>query len=210
VNPAEAIAAALPTPFRDSGAEGESSGLVRFLLGSCFALASVSSVVAADEGEVRWRVSDTANSALLVIADSDATDNFGSQLFECKKGSGTATAEGDASEDLRSAMAELILHDHEPGVHLTPDEPSAQTLDLAYNSFSGWRYRFELPVTGPAFEQLKRTGLFQFKVADAVVRRIQGWPGERRQVPGYLQAVSQVRTSNSDCPRFRGWGVTCR
>jgi hypothetical protein len=166
---AEEIAPALSVPLRESGAEDDGSGFVRFLLGSCLALASISSVVAADEGEVRWRVSDTADSALLVIADSDATDNLGSPLFECKKGSGTATVEGDASEDLRSTMAELILHDQEPGVHLTPDEPSAQILDLAY-SFSGWRYRFQLSVTGPAFEQLKRTGLFQFKVADAIVR----------------------------------------
>jgi hypothetical protein len=170
VSLAEDITPALFVPLRESGAEGESSGFVRFLLGSCFALASISSVVAAEEGEVRWRVSDTADSALLVIADSDATDNLGSPLFECKKGSGAATAEGDASEDLRSTMAELILHDQEPGVHLTPDEPNTQILDLAYNSFSGWRYRFELFVTGPAFEQLKRTGLFQFKVADAIIR----------------------------------------
>ena len=37
------------------------------------------------EGEVQWRVSDQGDSALLVTADSEATDNFGQLLFHCKK-----------------------------------------------------------------------------------------------------------------------------
>lgn len=125
--------------------------------------------VRAQEGEVRWRVSDQDDSALLVKADSDATDNFGSPLFQCKKGSGIAVAEGDTSDDLRTTIAAMILHDQYPTIAMVPDDSSAMGVE-AFTGMAGWRYRFQLAVTGPAFEQLERTGIFQFKLGDSSVR----------------------------------------
>jgi hypothetical protein len=121
------------------------------------------------EGEVRWRVSDQEDMALLVIADSDATDNFGSPLFQCKKASGIATAEGDMSGDLRRTVAELMLQDREPAVNVMPDDTSAGSVEV-FTGMTGWRYRIRLSVTGTAFEQLKRTGAFQFKIDETFVR----------------------------------------
>jgi hypothetical protein len=124
----------------------------------------------AGEGELRWRVFDQDDSALLAIADSEATDNFDSPLFQCRKTSGIAIAEGNTSEELRSTIAALILHDRVPAPSLVPDDSSAQVVEVFYSEMTGWRYRFPLSVTGPAFEQLKRTGAFQFKLNDTVVR----------------------------------------
>jgi len=125
--------------------------------------------VRAEEGEVRWRVSDPDDTALLVTADSDATDNFGSPLFHCKKGSGIVVAEGDTSDDLRTTIAEMMLHDKDPAIVMVPDDSSAMGVE-AFTGMTGWRYRFQLSATGPAFEQLERTGIFQFELGDSPVR----------------------------------------
>jgi len=122
----------------------------------------------AAEGDVQWRVSDQGDSALLVTADSEATDNFGPLLFDCKKGSGNATAEGDMNDDLRTTVATLILHDEEPAVTMMPDDPSTLGVEF-FTGMTGWRYRFQLAVTGPAFEQFGRTGSFRFKLGDSSV-----------------------------------------
>jgi hypothetical protein len=123
----------------------------------------------AAEGDVQWRVSEQDDSALLVTADSEATDNFGPLLFHCKKGSGNATAEGDMSDDLRTTVATMILHDEEPAVTMVPDDDLSTLGVEFFTGMTGWRYRFQLAVTGPAFEQFERTGSFRFKLGDSSV-----------------------------------------
>jgi hypothetical protein len=103
------------------------------------------------EDELRWRVFDQNEIALLAIADSDATDHLGSPLFECKKAVGIATVEGDTDDDLRGAVATFILHDQEPAVALSPDDPSADGIEVFFSYLTGWRYRFQLSNGGPAF-----------------------------------------------------------
>ena len=141
---------------------------LKFLPVVCAFLAFGSSHSEADE--LRWRFFDQGDPALLAIAASDATDNFGSPLFQCRKRSGMATAEGATSDELRRALAALILHDQVPAPNLVPDDSSAQVAEVFYSEMTGWRYRFQLSVTGPAFEQLKRTGAFQFKLDGTVVQ----------------------------------------
>jgi hypothetical protein len=120
------------------------------------------------EGDVQWRVSDQGDSVLLVTADSEATDNFGPLLFHCRKGSGNTTAEGDMSEDLRSTIAAMLLRDSEPNIVMEPEDSSALGGEF-FTGMTGWRYRFQLSVTGPAFEQFERTGMFRFKLGDSSV-----------------------------------------
>ena len=120
------------------------------------------------EGDVQWRVSDQGDSALLVTADSEATDNFGPLLFHCRKSSGNATAEGDMSDGLRSTVAAMMLRDEEPNVATVPEDSSAMGVEF-FTGMAGWRYRFQLSVTGPAFEQFERTGMFRFKLGDSSV-----------------------------------------
>ena len=120
------------------------------------------------EGDVQWRMSDDGDEALLVTADSEATDNFGPLLFHCKKSSGMAIAEGDMSDDLRATIAAMILHDDEPSVTMMPDDSSAFGVE-AFTGMTGWHYRFRLSVTGPAFEQFVRAGGFQFRIGDSLV-----------------------------------------
>jgi len=134
------------------------------------ALAAVAfgSAANAAEGDVRWRVSDQDDSALLVTADSEATDNLGPLLFNCKKGSGIATVEGDMSEELRKAIAAIMLRDEEPNLVMSPEDSSALFAEF-FTGMAGWRYRFQLSVTGPAFEQFERTGSFRFKLGESPV-----------------------------------------
>ena len=120
------------------------------------------------EGDVQWRVSDQGDSVLLVTAVSEATDHFGPLLFHCRKGSGNATAEGDMGEALRSAVAAMMLDDREPNIAMEPEDSSALGGEF-FTGMTGWRYRFQLSVTGPAFEQFERTGNFRFKLGDITV-----------------------------------------
>jgi hypothetical protein len=124
----------------------------------------------AAEGDVQWRVFDQDDNALLVTADSEATDNLGPLLFHCKKGSGSVTAEGDMSEDLRNTVAALMLYDEEPSIVMAPEDSSAFGGEF-FTGMNGWRYRFQLSVTGPAFVQFVRTGSFRFKLGDSSVSR---------------------------------------
>ena len=124
----------------------------------------------AGDDEVRWRVIEDGDNALLVIAADDATDNIGSPSFECKKALGYATARGDVNDGVRRAMGSIILNDEEPGIAMVPEDNTVSTVDVDFSYVSGWRYRFVLSVTGPAFDELKRTGTFEFKVADAVLK----------------------------------------
>jgi hypothetical protein len=135
-------------------------------LAACVMLSSAAAHAA--EGDVQWRVSEIGDEALLVSADSEATDNFGPLLFHCRKGSGRATTEGDMSEDLRTTIATLILHDEEPAVTMDPADPSAMGVE-AFTGMTGWHYRFSLDVAGPAFQEFGRTGRFHFKIGDSAV-----------------------------------------
>jgi hypothetical protein len=168
----------LPPPLRGMVGEGGSSeslwprparkSVHRFLIAL---IVAAHGTVHAQEGEVRWRVFDQVDTVLLVIADSDATDNLGSPLFECKKASGMATAEGDMSDDMRSIVAAQMIDDEAANIDLMPSDSSARNFSFLFSYMTGWRYRFDLSVTGPAFEQLKRIGSFEFRVADTVVRK---------------------------------------
>jgi hypothetical protein len=133
-------------------------------LAACVMLGSAQ----AAEGDVQWRVSDQGHEALLVSADSDATDNFGALLFHCRKGSGRATAEGDMGDDLRTTIATMILHDEDPAVTMEPADPSAIGVE-AFTGMTGWHYRFSLDAAGPAFQEFGRTGNFRFKIGDSSV-----------------------------------------
>jgi len=165
--------AVLPSPLRGRDGGGCQPRWLRLARksthGVLIGLILAAHGVRAQEGEVRWRVSDQDDTALLVTADSDATDNFGSPLFHCKKGSGIVVAEGDTSDDLRTTIAEMMLHDKDPAIVMVPDDSSAMGVE-AFTGMTGWRYRFQLSATGPAFEQLERTGIFQFKLGDSPVR----------------------------------------
>ncbi len=153
--------------------EEENSGSRRLLLSTCFLLASISVVLASDEGQQRWRISDNGDELHLFIADTDFTDSVGSPQFRCHRGSSRVTIGGNATKALRNAMADLIRADEYPRVEFVPANPngnSADPMDLSFSEASGWRYSFGLPINDPPFEQFKRTGALQFKVGTASVR----------------------------------------
>jgi hypothetical protein len=123
------------------------------------------------EGEWRWRVFDPEGEAILAMTDTDeATDNFGLPLFTCKDKSGNLNVEGQAKENLRVAMANLIRADETPWIRVVPDvAPESATIDLYFSSIDGWRYKFNLQEDHKSLDRFKRDGVLEFKLGDAFV-----------------------------------------
>jgi hypothetical protein len=123
------------------------------------------------EGEVRWRMLDQGDDALLVISNGQEGDHFGLPLLSCKKNTGAVEVEGEAKENLRFAMADLIRSDGIPMIHVTPEATPAgdTTLNLYVNMLDGWRYKFQLSVDHKAFERFKENGVIEFKLGEVTV-----------------------------------------
>ena len=141
----------------------------------CGALAALAllSIAAADAEDGKWRAFDQGDGALLAITVGDeATDHFGLPLFSCKKGLGLVEIEGEAKENLRIAVANLIRADETPLVQVLPDvrsETNMNTIELFFTFIDGWRYRINLPTDHGALLRLRRGGVLDFKVAAANV-----------------------------------------
>ena len=125
----------------------------------------------AQENEWRWRVFDREGEALLAMTDTDeATDNFGLPLFTCKDKSGNVNVEGEAKENLRVAMANLLRTNDIPWIQVVPDvAPDTTAIDLYFSFIDGWRYKFDLQEDHKSFERFKRDGVLEFKLGEAVV-----------------------------------------
>jgi hypothetical protein len=143
--------------------------VLSWLLGISLALATGASN--AKEDEWRWRVLDQEDEALLVISDTHGGDHFGLPLLSCKKNTGAVEVEGEARENLRFAMADLIRADGVPWIQAMPEAASVgdTTLDLHVNMLDGWRYKFLLSADHRAFERFKRSGVIEFKLGAVVV-----------------------------------------
>jgi hypothetical protein len=137
------------------------------------ALALLTMATAEATEDVRWRAFDQGDGALLAISDTDeATDHFGLPLFSCKKGLGFVEIEGEAKENLRIAVANLIRADETPLVQVLPDvqsETNMNTIELFFTFIDGWRYRINLSTDHGALLRLRRDGVLDFKVAAATV-----------------------------------------
>jgi hypothetical protein len=126
----------------------------------------------ANEDQWHWRALDQGDDALLVISNGqEGTDYFGLPLLYCKKDTGAVEVEGEAKENLRFAMADLIRADGIPLIQVMPEATPAgdTTLDLHVNMLDGWRYKFQLSANHKAFESFKETGVIEFKLGDVTV-----------------------------------------
>ena len=148
---------------------GGRSVSLRFMLGACFLFALSSDIWASNESQQRWRVFDQGDHALLVIADSDdGGDDLGSQYFRCRKASGTIVVEGNATESLRKAIADLIRTDQYPRARIiVPSSEETVLLQPSFSEVNGWQYSFDLAADGKAFERFRRTGALEFRVGKA-------------------------------------------
>jgi hypothetical protein len=123
--------------------------------------------------ERRWRIFEQNQSALLSPSHSDeATDDIGSPSFRCEAKSGTIVVTGDAGQELRNAVADLLRSNDYPQVELVPSSRLGQALlNVSYSEAgSVWTYSFELQADEAAFDAFKRTGRLTFKVGKTVVR----------------------------------------
>jgi hypothetical protein len=133
--------------------------------------AAVSGTARAQDSEIRWRVFDQGDTALLAIADTDeATDNFGLPVLSCKSKLGSVEIEGEAKENLRFAMADLIRADETPWIQVLPDTaPETTTIDVFFSFIDGWRYKFNITDDHKSFDRFKRDGVLDFKLGKAMV-----------------------------------------
>jgi hypothetical protein len=106
----------------------------------------------------------------LAVADSDKPDRFALPELSCKRAIGFIDVYGEANEDLRKAMAEFIRNGQPPYIELVPEAIHNEAyLDLSF-SYEGWRYKYTLIADHEAFERLKREGVLEFKLGNALVR----------------------------------------
>lgn len=142
--------------------------------GGAYALAAVIALVAGTayaEDDWRWRLFDQGDEALLAIANNDSPgDAFGLPMLSCRQKSNNVIVEGEAKENLRIAMADLIRTDETPTVKVQPAaESDIGTLDLFFSFIDGWRYKFNLRADHDAFARFGREGVIDFKVGTANV-----------------------------------------
>ncbi|WP_315724385.1 MULTISPECIES: hypothetical protein [unclassified Bradyrhizobium] len=126
---------------------------------------------AADER--RWRLFEQDDGALLSPSRSDeATDDVGSPSFRCKAKSGTIAVTGDAGQELRNVVADLLRSNGYPQVEMVPASRYGQTLLSVSYSEAGsvWEYSFEVAADAPAFDAFKRTGRLTFKIGKTTIR----------------------------------------
>ncbi|MGJ5150929.1 MULTISPECIES: hypothetical protein [unclassified Bradyrhizobium] len=136
------------------------------------ALAAFASAAWAADDQ-RWRIFEQDGGALLSPSHSDeATDDVGSPSFRCKAKSGTIAVTGDAGQELRNAVADLLRSNGYPQVEMVPASRFGQALLSVSYSEAGsvWEYSFELEADAPAFDAFKRSGRLTFKVGKTVVR----------------------------------------
>ncbi|CCE02161.1 conserved exported hypothetical protein [Bradyrhizobium sp. STM 3809] len=148
-----------------------SSAAIYSLCAVSAAVAAVTAASAADER--RWRVFEQDEGALLSPSRSDeATDDLGSPSFRCKAKSGTIAVTGDASQELRNAVADLLRSNGYPQVGMVPAGRYGQTLlNVSYSEAGSlWEYSFEMEADAPAFDALKRTGRLTFKIGKTTIR----------------------------------------
>jgi hypothetical protein len=140
-------------------------------IGACLLFSQTSAAVAAGDAEERWRNFEGDNEASLLITTTEgATDDYGSPHFQCRRGSGVIQVGGDAKQDLRIAMAQVIRIDEYPMVHVFPiDSGDTSLLNLSYSEVRGWQYSFDLQAAGAAFDEFKRTGQLTYKLGTTVV-----------------------------------------
>ncbi len=123
--------------------------------------------------ERRWRIFEQDQRALLAPSHTDeATDDVGSPSFRCELKSGTIVATGDAGQELRNAVAELLRSNQYPQVEMVPASRYGQTLLSVSYSEAGsvWEYSFELEADAPVFDAFKRTGRLTFKIGKTTIR----------------------------------------
>jgi hypothetical protein len=125
----------------------------------------------AAEGEWRWRLFADEGGASLMLTDTDmGTDNYGSPLFSCKRGSGTIEVGGEMDEKIRQAVADLIRSGTYPLVKF-PEDPNDGGLILpSYSELNGsWTYNINLSADAQVFNGFKSTGVFQFTISTTLM-----------------------------------------
>ncbi|MGJ4964289.1 hypothetical protein [Bradyrhizobium sp. HKCCYLRH3061] len=152
------------------------SGLARVSSAAIYGLCAASAAAwfpASAADDRRWRVFEQDDGALLSPSRTDeATDDIGSPSFRCKARSGTIAVTGNAGQELRNVVADLLRSNGYPQVEMVPAGRYGQTLlSVSYSEAGSVReYSFEMQADAPAFDAFKRTGRLTFKIGNTTIR----------------------------------------
>jgi len=70
----------------------------------------------------------------------------------------------------REAFAELIRSNGYRRIDLVPPDQDWSMVEISHLDMGGWHYKFSIPANAQAFSDFAKTGAFQFKVGEFVIR----------------------------------------
>jgi hypothetical protein len=155
---------------RRGRAEGTSSLARPWPVGSalvviCLVLSFAS--IAIGEDGWRWRINKLDDGRLLLaFSEFEAGDDMSGLSYYCKPASGGIEFHGSTDKKQRQVFADLIRANTYPKVEL---EGAAALPELSYSEVDGWEFHFEIAADGAAFDKLKKTGQFGFKIGALAV-----------------------------------------
>ena len=134
--------------------------VARALVVTCLALSFAS--VAIGEDGWQWRTNKIDDGRLLLaFSEFEAGDDMSGLSYYCKPASGRVEVHGSTDKKQRQVFGDLIRANTYPKVKL---EGEAALPELSYSEVDGWEFHFEIAADGAAFDKLKKTGQFGFKI----------------------------------------------
>ncbi|MGJ4926883.1 hypothetical protein ACQR1I_02655 [Bradyrhizobium sp. HKCCYLS2038] len=119
-------------------------------------------------GEKRWRMFDQETKLFLAIADTNELSLVLPE-FSCTRAMGFIDVYGEATDDLRIAMAEFVRTGQPPLIHVQPDLHHIDpVVDLVF-SYDGWHYKYSLLGNDESFDRFRREGVLEFKLGNVLV-----------------------------------------
>jgi hypothetical protein len=148
----------------------------RLWVGACVLLALVtfdSSPSSPAEGQWRWRLSENADRISLYIADTDGpTDNVDSPRFQCHRASGQIQVDVLMDAEDAEAIAKIIREKEYPRIQWAPyGQADWSILQPSFTEMDGWQYTFEMNVSAQVFDVFRKTGIFEFRIGSALIRK---------------------------------------
>jgi|SRR5450432_157610 hypothetical protein len=123
--------------------------------------------IAISEDGWRWRINKLDYGRLLLaFSEFEAGDDVSGLSYYCKPASGRIEVRGSTDKRQRQVFADLIRADSYPTLKLDGEE---SVWELSHFDDDGWEFHFEITADGAAFDKLKKTGQFGFKVGGLVV-----------------------------------------
>jgi hypothetical protein len=140
-------------------------------LGVAVAMLIHATAAPAKEGELRWRLYESGDQLVLAVTDTDGgTDALGSLHFICRRGSGSVDAISVLDNEKRVAIADVLQEGNYPKIEVGSDGAPGAISEIRHSDIDGWQLVFQMSAISKAFDRLRDTGVFEFRVGKANFR----------------------------------------